>query len=112
MVYVRLPCLGVLALCVVYVETGTGLSGVNVEILARIAIHMAGHKVPWAAVGDYNVTADEIMTAHWVQRMRVKLLATQESTCHSSGVGSRGWIICWPPRTFTWLCMQPASTRR
>ena len=46
MVYVRLPCLGALALYVVYLETGAGLAGVNVEILERIATHVAARKVP------------------------------------------------------------------
>ena len=84
MVYVRMPVLGVIALYVVYLEVNTGLQGTNVEILEEIIKHVAKHKVPWAAVGDFNLDAAELKAAHWVQRMRVHVVSTLESTCHNS----------------------------
>ena len=87
MVFVRLPAIGVIALYVIYMQCDVGLAGDNITLLERLAIHVAGHKVPWAAVGDFNVPPEVLAAAEWVQRLRARLIVTAEATCHNSAGG-------------------------
>ena len=57
-------------LAVVYLDSGIGITGNNSTKLARIGAWLRTLKVPWAILGDWNASPDELVSSGWTELVR------------------------------------------
>ena len=64
---VRIQMLGtVVTLISVYLDTGIGLKGGNLKKLADLAVLISAINGPWIAMGDWNMTPEDLRQSAWL----------------------------------------------
>ncbi len=72
----------------VYLVSGDELGARNWAILQSIAVHVAGHGLPWVCVGDWNVPPGVLAASGWAERLQAKIVVPP--VAHTTRVGARG----------------------
>ena len=62
-------------------QDGIGWAGIKFEVLEALVRHAVKHGLPRACSGDYNMASSQIMQAERTQRLRVRVVETDEDAC-------------------------------
>ena len=79
--YARLPGAGVVVLYSVYLDTQGGITGANADHIEKLREHVASHARPWMAIGDWNLSPQELFSVPWLLQVGAVAKATREPTC-------------------------------
>ena len=73
----------------IYLTSGIGFAGENVEKLALLAIFLSVLREPYLLIGDWNITPTEMSNSSWFKYMKCHIVVPSnvDATC-SMGEGS------------------------
>ena len=69
--------------------TAVGLTGINLELLHALGLHLKAHGHPYIIGGDFNVPPHELLALGWARIMGGAVLAPHSGTCRVRS----GWSV-------------------